>query len=209
MKYGIKTILAGLVMVMTLAPMARAEDADLSTPKKAGVSFAKAVTAGDMAAVKSMSTGSDADYALVKMISDLMVSMKNLEAASIKKFGADAKLPKEMAMDLAGDFASAEEKIDGDSATLTLKSKPDDKFPPTFKKDGNQWKMDLSNLTKDPATGTMSQMIPPMVKAMNTVAKNIGDDKYKTAAEAFTDMGAQVGAAIVVAPVEKPEAPAK
>ena len=106
MKYGNKKILACLVMAMTLAPMVRAEDADLSTPKKAGVSFAKAVTAGDMAAVKTMSTGSDGDYALVKMISDLMVSMKNLEAASIKKFGADAKLPKEMAMDLAGDFAS-------------------------------------------------------------------------------------------------------
>ena len=187
--------LGGLVAVVAvaalLAPITRAET-DTSTPKKAGIAFAKAVVAGDQAAVKALSTGTDAEFALVKSISELASAMKKLEEAAVKKFGPEGKLPKEMALDMVSDFETADEKINGDTATLVIKSKPDDKFPPTLKKDGAGWKMDLTNLDKDPEAAAMAPMVPTMVKGLNTVTKNIEDGKYKTIAEAYADLGAQM-----------------
>ena len=176
----------GLMAAMT--PVARA-DADVSTPKKAGVAFAKAVEAGDQTAVKALATGTDAEFTLVKSISDLSMAMTKLETAAVAKFGAEAKLPKGMAIDMVSDFETADEKIEGDNATLIIKSKPDDKFPPTLKKEGAGWKVDLSNLDKDPQTAAMAMMVPPMVKAFDTVTKNIADGKYKAAADAYMDLG--------------------
>jgi hypothetical protein len=183
-------------MAMSFVSVARADEPDLSTPKKAGVAFAKAVTAGDMAAVKELATGTDAEFALVKSMSDMVVSFKKLEDAAVKKFGVEAKLPQGMAMDLVGDIETAEEKIDGDKATLTIKSKPDDKNPPTFKKDGDKWKVDLSSLSKDPQSAAMAPLVPAMVKVLDTVTKNITEEKYKTAVELYTDMGQQLSVAL-------------
>ena len=189
------TVAVCAAITFSVTMSSRAE-ADMSTPKKAAVSFAKAVMAGDADGYKAVSTGTDAEFALVKSLSDMAMAMKRLEDASTKKFGADGKLPKEMAMDLVGDMETSDEKIDGDNATLVLKSKPDDKFPPTLKKEGDKWKVDLTNLSKDPQSAGMSTMIPAMVKVMNNVAKGAGDDKYKTAAELYTDLGTQMNAAL-------------
>lgn len=140
MKTGMMRV-TGCMMVLALVSLtARAEEPDLSTPSKAAVAFAKAVMAGDMAAVKSLSTGTEAEYAMAKTVSDMAVSMKKLEEASVKKFGDAGKLPKEMQIDLVSDFETAEVKVDGDKATLIVKSKPDDKFPPTLKKEGTNGK---------------------------------------------------------------------
>jgi hypothetical protein len=204
MGYGMKRAVAYLAVVAAFSMLARAEGPDTSTPKKAGVAFAKALMAGDQAAVKALATGSEADFALVKNVGDLAIAMNKLEAASVKKFGEAGKLPKEMAIDMVADFETAEEKINGDTATLILKSKPDDKYPPTLKKDGDNWKMDLSNLIKDPAAAQMVPLVPAMVKVLNSVAKNISDDKYKTAADAFTDMGQQLGAVLAPAGAAQP-----
>ena len=204
MNFGLCKLVATVALFCVIAPAAMAEP-DLLTPKKSGVAFAKAVQTGDMATAKSISTGTDAEYAMIQLISDKATSMNGLGAASEKKFGAEGKLPKEMAMDMAGEFESAEEKITGDTATLVLKSKPDDKFPPTFKKDGDKWKIDLSNLGKDPETAQMQQMVPTMIKAMKAVTKNIEDGKYKTAAEAMADLGAQMAGGAAPAPTEPPK----
>ena len=88
--------------------------------------------------------------------------------AAVKKFGDDGKLPKEMTMDIVADFESADEKIDGNTASLVMKGKADDQFPPTLKKDGDNWKLDLTNLDKDPASAGMAQMFSVMAKAMVT-----------------------------------------
>jgi len=128
----------------------------------------------------------------VKGLSDMIQAFKRLDAASTKKFGDEGKLPKEMSIDLAGDFTNSEEKINGDTATLVLKNKPDDQFPPTLKKDGDNWKLDLTNMDKDPAAAAMAPMLPVMVKGLNTVAKNIDDGKYKNVGEAMADLQAQM-----------------
>jgi hypothetical protein len=184
---GLLVILAGTLV----APPTRAE-ADTSSPKKAAMVFAKAVEAGDMATVKAVSMGTDSEYALLKSVSDLSISMKKLETATVKKFGPEGKLPKEMAMDMAGDFENSEEKIDGDNATLIVKSKPDDKFPPTLKKDATGWKVDLTNLDKDPQAAETAKMLPLMIKSLDTVTAGVESGKYKTVGEAFADLGAMM-----------------
>lgn len=198
MKFGFRKQAASLALLAfcvagaVLTTAARAEAPDTSTPKKAAVAFANALTAGDMDAVHKLATGNDAQFALVKSLSDVIQGFKHLDAASTKKFGDAGKLPKEMSMDIAADFASAEEKIDGDKATLVLKSKPDDQFPPTLKKTGDSWIMDLSNMDKDPSAAEMTKMLPTMTKGLETVAKNIDAGKYKTFAEAMADLQTQM-----------------
>ena len=196
MGYRIGKLFTGLVVAaaLTISGAARA-DADVSTPKKAAVSFAKAVSAGDTTAMKALSIGTDAEFALVKSLSDVVASTRKLEEAAAKKFGEEGKLPKEMSMDLVTDLETGEEKIAGDHATLITKNKPEDQFPMTLKKEGEGWKVELSNLAKDPMAAAMAQMIPTMVKGMDIVTKNINDGKYKTAAEAFTDLAVQMAGA--------------
>jgi len=199
MGYGIGKMFTGLVVAaaLTISGVARA-DADVSTPKKAAISFAKAVAAGDTAAMKALSTGTDAEFALVKSLSDVVTSTKKLEDACIKKFGDEGKLPKEMSMDLVTDLETGEEKITGDTATIATKNKPGDEYPMTLKKDGAGWKVELSVLAKDPMAAAMAQMIPTMVKGMDIVTKNINDGKYKTATEALTDLAVQMTGAAAV-----------
>ena len=196
MRYGWNKAALCAVMVLSAVSVVRADAPDLSTPKKAGLAFAKAVTAGDMDTVKAVAIGTESEFALVKLMSDMAIASAKLNDAAVKKFGTEGKLPAEMAMDLVGNIETAEEKIDGDKATLTIKSKPDDKFPPTFKKDGSNWKVDLSTFTQDPQSAAMTILAPAMVKVLDTVAKNTAEDKYKTVVELYTDLGQQLSAAL-------------
>jgi hypothetical protein len=206
MRYARSGAAVCVAMVMTFVSVVRADEPDASTPKKAAVAFAKAVVAGDMATAKTLATGTEAEFAIVKSMSDMAGGLKRLEDAAVKKFGTDGKLPPGMGMDPVGDMESAEEKIDGDKATLILKSKPDSKNPPTLKKDGDDWKLDLSTLSKDPQNAAMVPLVPAMVKALDTVTKNIGDEKYKTPVELYTDLGQQLTAALTPAAPTEPAA---
>ena len=69
-----------------------ADAPDLTSPKKAAVSFAKSVEAGDLAGVKATSVGSDDDYKLVQSIIGLIDANKQLRAAAIAKFGEAAQI---------------------------------------------------------------------------------------------------------------------
>jgi len=203
MEFAIRTratsIVASLAICLgvgaVMASVARADGPDRSTPKKTAVSFGKALSAGDMETVHQIATGTDAEFALCKAMAETIQASKRLNEAATKKFGDDGKLPKEMSMDIVADFEAADEKIDGNTATLVMKGKADDQFPPTFKKDGDNWKLDLTNLDKDPASAGMAQMFSVMAKAMDTVTKNVNDGKYKTFPEVMADLGAQMSAA--------------
>jgi hypothetical protein len=179
-------IIACLSTALVLASVARADAPDTSSPKKAALAFAKAVQAGDMATAKTLATGSDADWKLMQMLSDIMVASKAFATAASDKFGDQGKLPPGMAMDLSAEFEASDEKIDGDTATLISRAKPDDPYPPTFKKTATGWVLDLSTMDKDPATAQMSQMLPVMTKVFNTMADNIKAGKYQSMPEAMT-----------------------
>ena len=180
---------------LAFTTIARADAPDTSTPKKAAIAFANALKTGDIATAKTLATGNDAEWALVKILSDAMVATNAFSAVATDKFGPDAKLPAGFTMDLAAEFDAADEKIDGDTATLISKSKPNDPNPPTLKKTAKGWVLDLSNMDKDPSTPTITQMLPLVDKALNTVTANIKAGKYKSFDEAMTAFQGLVQAA--------------
>ncbi|HSI34950.1 MAG: hypothetical protein ACAI43_18765 [Phycisphaerae bacterium] len=195
MRFGFnKFVAAGVAAVAMVAGVARAEAPDASTPKKAAVAFTKAVVAGDMATVKSLSTGTDAEYALVKTLSEMLAATKRLETAAARKFGDAGKLPAEASVDVVADMEAATEKLDGETARMITKNKTEDMNPMTLKKDGSSWKVDLSTLSKDPEAAAVAMMAPSMVKAMDAVTKNIEAGKYKDITEAMTDVATQMAA---------------
>ena len=106
--------------------------------------------------------------------------MKRLEAATVAKFGEQGKLGEGMSIEsFVAEFEGAEEKIEGDKATLVLKSKPAASHPPTFKKVGDGWKMDLAELSRDMNSKEMLKIVPMMVAAVDGVAKDVAAGKYK------------------------------
>jgi hypothetical protein len=153
---------------------------DLSTPKKAAHAFFKAVEAGDADAIKATSIGTDEDYAMIKNVSEMMGAMRKMQAALVKKYGDDAKAIPDLSAVMSSQVEEAEEKIDGDSATLISKSKPDDKYPPTLKKSGDAWKMDLKNMSSDPGFVKIKDTAPKAIAALNDYTKNIESGKYPT-----------------------------
>jgi hypothetical protein len=192
-------IIACLTTALVIASVARADAPDTSTPKKAAIAFAKAVQAGDMTTAKTLATGSDSEWKLIKMMSETMVAVKAFSAAAAEKFGDQGKLPPDMAMDLSADFESSDEKIDGDTATLISQKKPDDKYPPQLKKTATGWVLDLSNLEKDPASAPLTQIMPVMTKAMTTVTADIKAGKYATMQDAMTAFGQAMNAGMAAA----------
>ena len=90
------------------------------------------------------------------------------------------------APDLVADTEKEDEKIDGDKATMIDKNKPGEKHPLTLKKEGGNWKVELSAMP--PEMTEMSKSVLKMVAAMDGITKDIVTDagKYKTPEEAKT-----------------------
>jgi len=164
---------------------------DLSTPKKAALAFTKGIETGDMDSVKAASVGTDEDYAALKSMSDMLSSMKRMQAALIKKFGDDAKQMGDLSSTMSKQIEGAEEKVDGDSATLVVK--PDDKNPPTLKKTGTEWKMDLKVMTSSPDFGKMKEMAPKAIPLIDGFTKDIDAGKYASFPEALQALGQTMG----------------
>ena len=64
---------------------------DLSTPKSAALAWARAVSAGDMDAVRQAPDGTDKELALARNLSDYILAAQQYNAALVKEFGDDAK----------------------------------------------------------------------------------------------------------------------
>jgi hypothetical protein len=195
---------------------ALADDAqDTSAPKNAAMAFCKAVTAGDMDKVHALSTGTEREYSLVKLLSAATQAAGKFREAASKKFGDQSKFFDDFQLDMTKQFETADVKIDGDTATLVVKNKSDDKYPPTLKKDGSGWKMDLTNLDKEPEAVAVSlKMLPSMTKVFDKMTKNVNDDKYKTFTDLTTDFQQEFTTALTPpadapVPPPAPDAPKK
>lgn len=205
------------IALICCAQAAQADDApDTSTPKTAALAFCKALIAGDMDKIHALSTGTDGEYALVKLMSDATHSYGQFHDAVTKKFGDQAKFFDDMGMDITKDYETADYKLNGDTATQVLKRNPNDPNPQTLKKDGNGWKMDLSNVDKDPQDAALGKrMLPAMTKVFDKMTKNINDGKYKTFDDLSADFQKEFTTALTPppadapAPVPAPDAPKK
>src|SRR5262245_37101904 len=139
-----------LLFVLLTLPVALAFAAeappppDFSTPRAAAKSFFNAIAAGDVVTIRAAmytSAADDAQRKLVDAFTDVIAASGKLAAAARDKFGAagDAlgrtAIPKEEATRID----KADEKIDGETATLTI---PDRPVPMKFHKTtGGAWKL--------------------------------------------------------------------
>lgn len=184
---GLFMLAVWAVAVSLLGSSARAGDLDLSTPKKAAAVFAKAVQEGDIDTLKMTATGTEDQLAAIKNVADMFGGIRKYEAAAVKKFGDQGKLPAEAKVDLVAEVDKTEEKIEGDKATLLDKTKPDEKHPMTLKKDGGKWKVNLTEV--DPKMIEMSPKARKAADGIDGVIKSIEAGKYKTAVEALMALG--------------------
>jgi hypothetical protein len=188
------------------AQVARADDApDTSTPKKAAMAFCKALIAGDMDKIHALSTGTDGEYALVKLLSDATHAYGKFHDSVTKKFGDQSKFFDDLGLDVTKEYETADYKLDGDTAKQVLKRNPNDTNPPTLKKDGSGWKMDLTSVDKDPQDAALGKrMLPAMTKVFDKMTKNVNDEKYKTFDDLTTDFQKEFTTALTPPPADAP-----
>jgi hypothetical protein len=158
---------------------------DLSTPTAAVKVYGQAMREGDAATARRAVT--NVDPKVIDALAALGASRRRAMEAAVAKFGDDGKtvaggsaLPYGEEFDKMLDEADV--KIDGDTATVTQKAK--DAVPIALKREGGDWKIDYSDLTK---RGDLIQMLPVMgaiAVANDELADEIKAGKYASVAEA-------------------------
>ncbi len=167
---GVACVL-GLALV-AVSPVTRAADAppDPSSPKGVAYAFGQAIEKRDKDAAKALTTGTEEDLKLIDSLAALSESKNKLHEAAEKKFGKDevtTGAPQQGPGANAGaerfkGAANWEEKIDGDTATLTPKGSDDAgaggppgrrgaamgaaSKPMQFKKIDGKWKFEASSM---------------------------------------------------------------
>lgn len=195
----IKSVLLIVLLATSLCAIqaARAEDTpDQAGARKAAVAFANAVDRGDLDKAHDLSTGTDAEYAIIKSMASASASFHKFRDLAGKKYGDQAKAFDDVSTDMSKDMETADVKIDGNTASMVTKRAPEDKYPMLVKKNGSQWKVDLTNVDKDPDSAMFLKMLPGLTKAFDQLAKNLAEDKYKSFDEAQKDYQQQFTAAL-------------
>jgi hypothetical protein len=173
---------------------------DQSSPKAAATTFAKALSAGDAAAAKAVSTGPADQVAKIDQLASVGPAMKKLMDAAAARFGKDNELYKETAK--MGDMASEVEKADiketGDTATITRKDDPN-KPMKLVKKDG-KWAVDLASMFADLPPGEQgAKLMAAMAKVATETADEIAAGKHADAAAANKALGDKIMASMMPA----------
>lgn len=197
MKFRTRTA-AALCAIVALsflaAPLARAE-ADLSSPKAAAMTFAKAVESNNAADIKAASVGAEAEQKNWLAMAGFMGAAANLKKAMTDKFGPEGAAVVPMETDaLSKEVAKVEEKIDGDSATLMKKviEDEDDKKPLNLKKIDGKWKVDLDTFPNKEQMAPVIAMFSKLTPAMESVAADVKAGKYATLLEAAMALQAKM-----------------
>ena len=199
---GGRMCLAAVVACALCALMAAAGGCnknDLSTPKGAAKSFAKALENGDAESAKAASTGGDPKA--IESMAKTFGAMKKLQDAAVAKFGEEGKsVAGGPGGGKGGNMAEMSKKVDeateqitGDTATLTTK---DGGEPLKLKKVSGDWKVDVTQMGGDMAKEGQP-MMDAMAKAAGETADEINAGKYKTAKEAQTALGGKMMAAML------------
>jgi hypothetical protein len=145
-----------------------------STPKKAAMTLAQALEAGDATAIKSASVG--ADPQVIDALAASMSAHRALADAATTKFGPAAKgfdNDRGTLHDFANRLADAQVTIDGDTAAITINgaSTPSLKL----KKNDGDWKTDLSQLAPE-----MAPSMQKMAAVTRQLAAEVSAGKYAT-----------------------------
>ncbi len=210
---AICSLLCGCGKRSASVPLAQSSQVDLTTPIAAVKVYGKAMREGDAATAKRAVT--NVDPKIIDALAASGASRQRAIDAAVAKFGDDGKtvaggsaLPYGEAFEKMLD--EAEVKIDGDTATVTQKpndattQKTKDAVPIVLKREGGDWKIDYSELTR---SGDLMRLVPVM-NAISTVNDELADEiksgKYATAAEATRARVLKMQQAIMPHPASQP-----
>ena len=146
------------------------------------MAFANALLAGDNAAIRATSVGSDEDYTAAEAMGLLVSSLRKLSDAAAARYGPDNAISAASAnLNLAVALRDADVKVDGETATVFRKNNPAAAQAKLVHRDG-RWRVDLASLPK--ADMAQIAVAAPIVnKAATELAAEIAAGRYKTAAD--------------------------
>ena len=187
-----------LIALLSLACFASAARAsDESDVKDAAKAFANALAKGDADQAKQYATSDDVTVAVITNLSPVVSASNRLHDAAVAKYGKDGEeLAPNPAANMSDWSKHADEsiaKVTGNSATLTQKEEPPKQGsnppkerpePLRLKKDGSQWKVDLSTMASPAQMKSTAPRYKAVAQGMNTTTDEINAGKYKTAKEA-------------------------
>jgi hypothetical protein len=141
---------------------------DLSDPRKAAVSFTRALERGDAAIARQAAIYGGLEGDLVDAMAVLAQGITRLRAAATTRFGEDAlhKIEPGAMPDVSSRLERADVKLDGDVATVTPTSGTS---PMRLKKTADGWKVDIGALIR----GSDVTRLIPTFKAMGESAGDV------------------------------------
>jgi hypothetical protein len=192
----IRLLLAAIIIAApSFGSVARADPDSSSTSKGAALLFARALDRGDMEGVKAHSVGgTDEDIATLKSLSDMLRSLHHMLDVMDRKFPNQRLLP-DLSTSMEDSVAAMDEGYVGrDTATLLPADPIADKNPPTLRKVGTEWKVDVSVLRSEPKFAGLKKKSEELAKLFDACAKDVESGKYATIFDAYR----------AVHPVERP-----
>lgn len=200
-------------VLLGVAGVGAADDgADLSSPRKTAAAFAMALQRGDMATLQTVTVGGADDYKLMRSVTGMTAAADQLNKAAVARFGAEEgkKVARSMGgspeqSDIPRQIAESDEKVEGDSAAITMKGAPPGNAI-NLKKVEGRWKVDLSQFPKRDEIARQTPILDAAAKVLVQGAADVRNGKYRTAEEAGQEIQRQVNA--VSASVSRQQSPA-
>ena len=161
------------------------------SPKGVALAFSRALSAGDVARAKELSTG-DAGPQMLETLTKLAAATAELQKALKGKFGDKAKDLEIFteSPDPAEELNRSTETITGDTAVIALS--PSDRNASSLKKVDGHWKYDVSKFA---SSQSMRPQLEKMAEAWSALAKEVADGKYATVEAFKPDFTAKTNAA--------------
>jgi len=181
---------------------------DLTTPQSAVRTMFAAVEMADGSALRdSFFAPTDGQRDLVTAYADLIVAARHLRDAARDKFAADnppapnpavirdGSLPGGPSPEDQQQLASAEVKIDGDTATVQL---PDRPKPIKLQRTDNLWRIDLADYAAVQAAqlSEQTEVNHDLAAALEEASEEITSGKYASAQEAESAVQQKIHAVI-------------
>ncbi len=192
---AVANLASGQTSQPTTAPV------DATTPKGALKSLAIALDAGDSTAIHNLvNSASPMEDKLVGVMSDMAVTIAGLNKAMVGKFGKEQAAgalggdPSEMLKQSLMTIDGATEKIDGESATVSISPNPQGAM--SLKKIGGLWKVSVADQTKGltaPQVDENVAMMGTQMKTLHELTADISAGKYATALDAAAALRGRMG----------------
>ena len=171
-----------ICIALILLTLRTSADATLNSPKEAAKALYQAMQDADSEAIlKIFYTPTEADRQLGAALADLLVAGKKLADAAKAQYGADGEAigAGPVGMEQLTRLQQAEEKINGDSATLTVAGQSK---PVRFHHSDAGWQLELADFAGGAVDSQPHQIVllQNVARALSDSAADINAGKYPT-----------------------------